>query len=177
MIEVTRIFLEMRDPSQLNRKPLPTSDAHVTRISPCTVAQYRDLYNRVGNKWHWRDRLLWPDERLAEQLAKPNVFVWELRVGRDLGGYFELELQSGGDVEIVYFGLTPEFFGKGWGGAMLTRATEEAFALGATRVWLHTCTLDSPRALPNYKARGFIETGSIEKYVVQVDDLSPGATD
>ena len=29
--------------------------------------------------------------------------------------------------------------------------------MGAERVWLHTCTLDSPRALPNYKARGFRE--------------------
>ena len=27
--------------------------------------------------------------------------------------------------------------------------------LGPTRVWLHTCTLDDPAALPNYVARGF----------------------
>ena len=44
---------------------------------------------------------------------------------------------------------------------------QEAFALGASRVWLHTCTLDSPRAIPNYKARGFRETGRVEKYVVR----------
>ena len=48
--------------------------------------------------------------------------------------------------------------GRGIGKAMLTRAAEEAWALGASRVWLHTCTLDSPRALPNYQARGFEET-------------------
>jgi len=27
--------------------------------------------------------------------------------------------------------------------------------MGASRVWLHTCTLDHPSALANYKARGF----------------------
>ena len=35
------------------------------------------------------------------------------------------------------------------------RAVEEAFVLGAGPVRLHTCTLDSPAALPNYLARGF----------------------
>ena len=168
MVEVTRTFLEMRDPSQLARKALPTADARIVRLSPCTVGQYRELYRRVGEAWHWRDRLALSDERLAEQLAKANVSVWELRVGNALGGYFELESQDAGAIEIVFFGLTPEFIGQGFGAALLTRAVDEAFALGASRVWLHTCTLDSPHALPNYKARGFTETGKVEKYVVQV---------
>ena len=60
-------------------------------------------------------------------------------------------------MEIAYFGLRPEFFGRGIGKAMLTRAAEEAWALGAKRVWLHTCTLDSTHALPNYLARGFTQ--------------------
>jgi GNAT superfamily N-acetyltransferase len=168
MVEVTRTFLEMRDPSQLNRKLLPSPDARIVRLLPCTVAQYRDMYRRVGEQWHWRDRSPWTDERLADYLARAEVSVWALFVGSELGGYFELETQAGGDVEIVYFGLTPAFIGKGFGAAMLTRAADEAFGLGAKRVWLHTCTLDSPRALPNYKARGFRETGRVEKYVVQI---------
>jgi ribosomal protein S18 acetylase RimI-like enzyme len=173
MIEVTRTFLEMRDRSQLNRKPLPTPKARITRRSPCTTDHYRELYRRVGEQWHWRDRNLWSDDRLVQQLSKPSISVWELRVGERLGGYFELEVQEGDAVEIVYFGLTAEFIGQGFGAAMLSRAVEEAFALGASRVWLHTCTLDSPHALPNYKARGFKETGKIEKYIVQVEGSSP----
>jgi hypothetical protein len=34
---------------------------------------------------------------------------------------------------------------------------------------LHTCTLDSPHALPNYKARGFSPYRT-ETYIAQVDD-------
>jgi hypothetical protein len=30
-----------------------------------------------------------------------------------------------------------------------------AWAGQPTRVWLHTCTLDHPNALPNYVRRGF----------------------
>jgi GNAT superfamily N-acetyltransferase len=169
MVEVTRTFLEMRDPARLKRKNLPTPDARIERLHPVTVEAYRELYRRVGELWHWHDRLAWSDDRLAQQLALPGLSVWELRVGGELGGYFELEQQPEGAVEIVYFGLTPAFIGQGFGGAMLTRAVDEAFARG-TRVWLHTCTLDSPRALPNYKARGFTETGKVETYVVQLPD-------
>jgi GNAT superfamily N-acetyltransferase len=60
-----------------------------------------------------------------------------------------------GAVEIAYFGLLPEYFGRGWDGHLLTRAVETAWGLGASRVWLHTCTLDHPAALPNYLRRGF----------------------
>ena len=35
------------------------------------------------------------------------------------------------------------------------RAVEEAWTLGAARVWLHTNSRDAPAALPNYLARGF----------------------
>ena len=73
-------------------------------------------------------------------------------------GFFELAAHDDASVEIAYFGLVEEFMGRGIGKAMLTRAAQQAWALGAARVWLHTCTLDSPRALPNYLARGFEET-------------------
>jgi hypothetical protein len=41
------------------------------------------------------------------------------------------------------------------GGALLTATVERAWALGARRVWVHTCSLDHPNALPGYQARGF----------------------
>jgi GNAT superfamily N-acetyltransferase len=72
-------------------------------------------------------------------------------------GYYELRVggPGSGDVEIVSFGLLPAFHGRGWGGAFLEHALRRGLALG-DRVWLHTCTLDSPRALPNYQARGLV---------------------
>jgi GNAT superfamily N-acetyltransferase len=72
-------------------------------------------------------------------------------------------------VEIAYFGLAEPFIGRGIGKAMLTRAAEEAWALRPARVWLHTCTLDSAHALPNYLARGFIPFRR-ERYVAELPD-------
>jgi GNAT superfamily N-acetyltransferase len=122
------------------------------------------LYRDVGRAWHWRDRDSWSDEQLSDVLASADVAVWECLVGDDSAGFFELARHDDGSVEIAYFGLIDRFFGHGIGGAMLTRAAREAWAMNANRVWLHTCTLDSPQALPNYKARGFTEFNQ-ETYV------------
>ncbi len=38
---------------------------------------------------------------------------------------------------------------------VMTVAAEQAWSVGANRVWLHTCTLDDAAAMPNYLRRGF----------------------
>jgi len=153
---VTRTYLRMERAEHLRpARPLP--NARADRIDPCTVARYRELYAAVGSDWHWHDRDAWSDERLAEHLADPTVSVFLFTVNGRPAGYFELQQHDDGDVELVYFGLFPDEIGKGYGGAMLTAATSEAWRLGATSVWLHTCTLDHPHAIANYRARGFEE--------------------
>lgn len=167
VFEVVRTYLELRTRDQL--RPAYADDPRVrfVRRDDITTHDYRALYRVVGEQWRWRDRTAWSDEKLAAYLARPSVYVWECRVDEMVAGYFELERNDDGAIEIAYFGLVPECTGRGLGKAMLTRAAEEALALGATRVWLHTCTLDSPHALANYKARGFKETRK-ETYVQQI---------
>ena len=166
-VEVVRTYVELDRREQLRASPFPAGDVRVVRHSPCSLADYRRLYRAVGERWHWRDRLSWSDDELRAHLASPDIAVWELLVGSESAGYFELRGGSGGDVEIAYFGLVPAFIGRKLGGALLSRAVEEAWSLGARRVWLHTCTLDSPNALPNYKARGFREFKT-ETYVTEL---------
>ena len=156
-VEVVRTYLELDDPARLRPPAHAPAGASVARLAPCPVPVYRRLYRDVGARWFWHDRLEWTDERLTRYLADPSVGVWEIRAGADSAGYFELKRHDDGSVEIVYFGLTPAHFGRGLGGHALATAVREAWAMGATRVWLHTCTLDSERALPNYRARGFRE--------------------
>jgi GNAT superfamily N-acetyltransferase len=85
----------------------------------------------------------------------------------DTAGYFELKKWEDGSTEIAYFGLLQKFIGRGLGKYLLTSAVERAWADGATRVWLHTCTDDDTAALPNYLKRGFkpykIETYAVER--------------
>jgi GNAT superfamily N-acetyltransferase len=89
-------------------------------------------------------------------------------------GYAELERQGAGDVEIAYFGLIPAFIGQGLGGWLLSHVIERAWAMAATtRVWVHTCSLDGPHALANYKARGMVEFATTT-HVMDISGPSPG---
>ncbi|MEP6990501.1 MAG: GNAT family N-acetyltransferase [bacterium] len=154
-IEVLRSHLEMPDPSHLRPRPQPAGDFALERTR-LHAAEYRRIYAAVGERWIWRDRLRMAEGELEAYLASADVALWVLREHDQVAGYFELLRHPDARVEIMYFGLVPEFMGRGLGGWLLTRAVEEAFALGAHQVTLHTCSLDAPQALPNYLARGFV---------------------
>ncbi|MFI5008095.1 MAG: GNAT family N-acetyltransferase [Solirubrobacterales bacterium] len=154
-VAVTRTYLEMARPGQLLGARLDDPTVSLDRVFECPVSFFRYLYVEVGRSYHWVDRLPWSDEQLRARLADPDVTLWLLRVKGSPAGYFELERHDDGSVEIAYFGLLPEFLGRGLGKHLLTAAVEAAWSLAAARVWLHTCTLDDPAALPNYRKRGF----------------------
>ena len=154
-ISVRRTHLELRSRDELRpARPLP-EPVELVRRDGISAAEYLELYVLVGELWLWRDRLVWSRDELERYLASPDVHVWTAHVRGATAGYFELRRHADRSVEVMYFGLAPSFFGRGIGGWLLTRAVDEAFALGASRIVLNTCTLDAPQALSNYLARGF----------------------
>jgi GNAT superfamily N-acetyltransferase len=127
----------------------------------------RDLYFRVGKLWRWVDRRAWSEEQWKQYASAPQLRTFAAYYDQALAGYYELRCASEldgrsepdghtGGVEIAYFGLLPEFTGRGLGGALLTSAIEEAWRMSPrpSRVWVHTCNRDHPQALANYQARG-----------------------
>ncbi len=154
-VNVTRHHLEILRREDLRPARTPGSSFELTQARvPCPELN-RFLYTAVGAGWTWIDRLPWPRESWLEYLSRPELETWVGYFEGTPAGYFELDQQALGSVEIAYFGLLPQFTGRGLGGHLLTCAAERGFALGARRVWLHTCSLDHPRALANYQARGF----------------------
>jgi len=155
---VVRTYLEMTSPGELRPAVLPAPLPEIRRAEDCTVSLFRFLYQQVGEAYRWTDRLRWSDETIRRHLATPGVSIWLISWEDAPAGYFELREHHDRSVEIAYFGLLPDFLGRGWGKYLLTRAVEIAWQLEPTRVWLHTCTLDHPAALPNYLKRGFRPT-------------------
>jgi len=170
-IEVTRTYLEMRDLSELKRALSDNPSIRIELKSACSVELFRKLYVEVGKNYHWIDRLPWTDEQIAAYLKQPEISLWLMTYEDQTAGYFELRKCKDGSTEIAYFGLLPEFIGRGLGKHLLTCATEQAWAAGANRVWLHTCTLDDSAALPNYLKRGF-RPFKTEVYSVQTANLN-----
>jgi GNAT superfamily N-acetyltransferase len=154
-VAVTRTWLEMRERSALRASPPPSSDAAVHQLHRCPASFWRYLYTEVGRAHRWVDRIPWTDEEVRAWLDDPATELWLLTAAHVPAGYFELRRQPDGAVEIAYFGLLPEFIGRGLGKFLLSEAARRAWDFGATRVWLHTNTLDHAAALPNYLARGF----------------------
>ena len=114
-------YLELRSPAEL--RPAKVVDGLAVRlVFPPVPAFNRRCYETIGAAWHWRDRLKWSDDDWARWLATPGVRTWEfLHEGAPGFGYAELATDAAGSTEIVYFGLTPEFVGRGMGGDSLSR--------------------------------------------------------
>jgi len=153
--EVRKTYLEMRSVEDLLPARSSEPGLSVERVFDCPAAFYRFLYREVGRAYRWEDRASWTDDEIRAHLRKPEISLHLLSCRGAPAGYFELARCPDGTTEIAYFGLLPEFLRRGLGKHLLTVATEEAFATGATRIWLHTCSLDDPAALPNYQRRGF----------------------
>ena len=56
--------------------------------------------------------------------------------------------------EIAYLGILREYYGKKYGGYLLSESIKNSFKDDVERVWVHTCSLDHKHALENYKSRG-----------------------
>jgi len=151
---VRRTYLEMSRAPEGVPATVPGHGIRLEPIADCPWHFYRYLYVEVGRPWHWIDRLPWSEAQFRDWLAGPST-IWLLTVDGAPGGFFELRRHDDDSVEIAYFGLMPEQVGRGLGGFLMARAIEEAWALRPARVWLHTCTLDHPAALPNYLKHGF----------------------
>lgn len=154
MNNVITYHLEMTDPAQLRPSTHTPAGFETRRVEPPQPALNRRFYEQVGAEWQWTERLSWSEEQWRAWADRPALETWIGYLGDAPVGYYELERQPDASVEIAYFGLLPAFVGQGLGGPLLTRAIQRAWAMGAERVWVHTCTLDHPAALSNYQARG-----------------------
>lgn len=154
LVETTVHYLEMTAPHP-RRVPAPRAGLTVEHVPAPTVAFYRALYDAVGKDYHWLSRRKMADADLAAILNDPRNEVHVLRVDGAAAGFAELDRRRPEEIELVQFGLTRAFIGQGLGKWFLQWTLERAWTYGPQRIWLHTCTLDHPAALPNYLKAGF----------------------
>lgn len=155
LTDVTIKFLEMNSPGELRPKRSSLEGVTVKRVVPPIPELNRFFYQAVGGNYGWFERLGWSLSEWREYVESPEIETYVMAVTGIPAGFFELLSHANGDIEIKYFGLIGAFIGRGLGGHMLTAAAETAWAAGATRVILDTCSLDHPNAFKHYLARGF----------------------
>ena len=150
--ESTITYLEMLSREEL--QPAASVEGfELLPIEPGDAALNRRFYDRI---WDWTGRKEWTGLDWQVHVERETLHTLVGRMGGEEIGFAELEVQPEAQVKFHYFGLLPEFVGRGLGGAMLTASIRYAWDLpGTRRVWLHTCSEDHEAALPNYERRGF----------------------
>ncbi len=106
-------YLQMFEPPAGEALTAPRGDLEIRRIDQPSCEVYRQLYRAVGSPWNWFDRLLMSDEQLQSILQDERVDVFLLCIAGEAGGYAELDRRAGTEIELAYFGLFPNFVGRG----------------------------------------------------------------
>jgi len=155
-LPVTVTYLEMVErPAHPHLSPPRSLNCALLRMRKPSVRFYRYLYNNVGEPWLWFERRAMDDDQLARIIHDEQVEIYVLHVNGEPVGFAELDRRKPPDIELVYFGLLPDFIGKGLGRYLLTWVIDTAWNHAPDRVWLNTNTLDHPKALALYQRCGF----------------------
>lgn len=157
---LTTTYLQIPERSAFRSAFIEDDRLSIIEAREPSVPFYRFLYAAVGEPFAWTDRLKWSDDQLLDYLSRPCVRLFTLHFRGTPIGYVEIDAEpdeeSDSGTEIAYLGIFPEYHGRGYGKHLLSFGVTRAFEDGARSVWLHTCSLDGPHALANYRARGFV---------------------
>lgn len=146
-------YLEMATPAASEAKPFPTG--YVAARETLDNESYRALFRAIGEPWLWTSRLTQDDDSLRAVLANDDTALWVIRYNGTPIGLVELDFTAAGICEFAFFGMVKSATGQGLGGPMMALAQRQAAKRGTTRITVHTCSLDDPRALGFYQKAGF----------------------
>lgn len=147
--------LEMRE--RPRPAPIPPAPLRLVPWKAPTTDAYRALFRRVGEPWLWFSRLVMSEAELTAIIGDPAVEIYAVTDPRGMEvGLLELDFRFLPDCELAFLGLVPGLTGKGLGKWLMAQAKSLAWRKDVTRLWVHSCTLDSPTALPFYIASGFV---------------------
>ena len=153
--KVERNYLEINSLEDLKYSAKPNENCNLHLVEPPDFQINKFFYKHIGKDHRWSDRLEWNDKKWIKYVENNNVKTYVLQDKEELIGYseqiFHFEEKN---CEIAYFGILQEYYGKKYGGFLLSQAIKNAFVNEIDRVWLHTCSLDHKFALKNYQARG-----------------------
>ena len=155
IVKVDRNYLEINSIKDLKPSNKPNDSCKLSLIDPPDFQLNKFFYKKIGLEHRWIDRLVWDDSKWTNYVEHPKVKTYILRENVNLVGYFETIIDiERKNCEIAYFGILSEYFGKKYGGYLLSEAISKSFVNNIDKVWVHTCSLDHKNALKNYQSRG-----------------------
>ncbi|MCP4185589.1 MAG: GNAT family N-acetyltransferase [Hyphomicrobiales bacterium] len=128
----------------------------IMQVPEIPLPFYRFLYGEIGKSHYWYLRNHLSDRELAKILHSQNTKISVLYHDGAPAGFAELNLFQMPDlIEIVYFGLCPQYIGRGLGKWFLGQIVRSAWEEHPQQLKVSTDTLDHTHALPLYQKMGF----------------------
>jgi GNAT superfamily N-acetyltransferase len=158
-------FLEMTARPSIPVIVHPREQVAILHAKNPPVHFYRYLYDVIGRAYYWVDRKKVDDETLADIIGASTLELYVLYVEGCPAGMAELDFADPGIAQLAYFGLVPEYVGRGHGLFFLHQAVSLCWSHPIDKVLVNTCTLDHPRALPLYQRAGFVPYAREDRYI------------
>jgi ribosomal protein S18 acetylase RimI-like enzyme len=160
-------YLEMTERPTRPSIPRPMGNYALLKLENPPVTYYRYLYNTVGEPWFWWERREMDDATLTRFIQDPDVEIYVLHAGGVPAGYAEFNRKNLPVLAISYFGLVPDFIGRGLGKYFMNWVVDQAWSYpGTEKVTVDTCNLDHPRALSAYQQVGFRPVRQVSKRII-----------
>lgn len=166
-LEFVVTYLEQRHKPPHTQFALPNEKIALLHAERPTVSFYRYLYDTVGEPWLWWERRALDDDALRAVITDDLVEIYVLYADGVPAGFAELDRRQEGAVDLAYFGMIPEFIGRGLGRYLLQGAVDIAWSYDIDKLTVNTCNYDHPKALQTYQRAGF---AVIEQRRKMVDD-------
>ena len=114
--------------------------------------------------------MAWKLGRPLTVIKDQKVEIYVLSVGNTPAGFIQLDCRSlPAVVDVAYFGLVPDFIGRGLGQYLLDWGVRASWNRDPApqKLTVNTCTLDHPAALTAYQRAGFTP---VHQATVEIED-------
>lgn len=148
-------WFEMREPP---RRSILT-DVELVPVMAHEADLCRSLFVAIGTPWLWSSAFVTRHDAASESSDHPKDTYFARFEQRTIG-VVAFDGRGGRDVEITWFGLTPDATGRKLGHRVMAAALALAWSAAPDRVWLHTCSFDHPAATRFYGGCGFVPTAT-----------------
>ncbi|MFM7990049.1 MAG: GNAT family N-acetyltransferase, partial [Candidatus Fonsibacter sp.] len=117
---IDRFYLHLLNCKDLISSNCKEKNLEILLEKKPTIDLCKFFYKEIGKDFFWRDRLKWSDGDWTNYISQDFFKLYILKSNNKLAGYYELLYNpTNPSMEIAYFGIFKEFFGKGIGGYLL----------------------------------------------------------
>lgn len=148
--------LEMLAPPRVYPSLQIKSKLAIMKVPEIPLPFYRFLYGEIGRSHFWYLRNHLSDNELKNILHSKNIQISVLYCDGAPAGFAELDYSQFPEaIELIYFGLCPQYIGRGLGKWFLGQIVRSAWEDKPVRLMVSSNTLDHASALPLYQKLGF----------------------